>query len=100
MDGHETQGYTAIEFFSTGIYSLLARLRAYVGYTGRRVVGRGRCAIPGCVLRASLHLTCRRDSATTLLVLRLLPGQRHWPCSDRGDRSGAELKSGVLVRGG
>ena len=28
------------------------------------------------------------------------PGQRHWPCTDRGDRSGAELKSGVLVRGG
>ena len=24
------------------------------------------------------------------------PGQRHWPCPDRGDRSGAELKSGVL----
>ena len=27
------------------------------------------------------------------------PGQRHWPCSDRGDRSGAGLKSGVLRRG-
>eukprot|EP00964_Phaeocystis_antarctica_P039094 scaffold22361_cov103-Phaeocystis_antarctica.AAC.4 len=27
------------------------------------------------------------------------PGQRHWPCPDRGDRSGAELNSGVLRRG-
>ena len=27
------------------------------------------------------------------------PGQRHWPCPDRGDRSGAELKSGVCRRG-
>ena len=27
------------------------------------------------------------------------PGQRHWLCTDRGDRSGVELKSGVL-RGG
>eukprot|EP00964_Phaeocystis_antarctica_P012494 scaffold6883_cov91-Phaeocystis_antarctica.AAC.6 len=27
------------------------------------------------------------------------PGQRHWPCSDRGDRSGAGLKSGALMRG-
>ena len=25
------------------------------------------------------------------------PGQRHWPCTDRGDRSGAGLKSGVLM---
>ena len=25
--------------------------------------------------------------------------QRHWPCPDRGDRSGAELKNGVLRRG-
>ena len=24
------------------------------------------------------------------------PGHRHWLCTDRGDRSGAELKSGVL----
>ena len=27
------------------------------------------------------------------------PGQRHWPCPDRGDRSAEELKSGVLIRG-
>ena len=30
----------------------------------------------------------------------MFPGQRHWPCPDRGDRSGAEVKSGVLRRGG
>ena len=27
------------------------------------------------------------------------PGQRHWLCTDRGDRSGAGLQSGVLMRG-
>ena len=27
------------------------------------------------------------------------PGQRHWLCTDRGDRSGVELQSGVLMRG-
>ena len=27
------------------------------------------------------------------------PGQRQSPCPDRGDRSGAKLKSGVLIRG-
>ena len=30
---------------------------------------------------------------------RASPGQRHWPCTDRGDRSGAGRKRGVL-RGG
>eukprot|EP00964_Phaeocystis_antarctica_P037514 scaffold21423_cov66-Phaeocystis_antarctica.AAC.4 len=27
------------------------------------------------------------------------PGGAYWPCTDRGDRSGAELKRGMLRRG-
>ena len=40
------------------------------------------------------------EAATAAVATVSGPGQRHWPCTDRGDRSGAELKSGVLVRGG
>ena len=30
---------------------------------------------------------------------QIAPGQRHWPCTDKGDRSAVGLKSGVLRRG-
>ena len=32
-------------------------------------------------------------------ALREIPGQRHGPCTDRGDRPGAGLQSGVGMRG-
>ena len=64
-------------------------------------------------LYAERHLDGAVESLCTAVRLRpshkearelhahiVRPGQRHWPCTDRGDRSEAGLKSGVLVRGG
>ena len=43
----------------------------------------------------SPHLFLSLSSVGRFPDLGARPGQRHWPCPDRGDRSGAELKSGV-----
>ena len=48
------------------------------------------------------YTAARHDTAEpgtkrrALLAKKRAPGQRHWLCTDRGDRSGAELKCGVL----
>ena len=38
--------------------------------------------------------------ADAMMLDTVFPGQRQSSCPDRGDRSGAGLQSGVLVRGG
>ena len=35
----------------------------------------------------------KRVFSSCAACVRATPGQRHWPCTDRGDRSGAGLQS-------
>ena len=51
--------------------------------------------LAGRITGAAVSSVCspRACAACMAACVRATPGQRHWPCTDRGDRSGAGLQS-------